>query len=76
MRLRSMLNSEEQTNIIHGPTKIKKGPNTWQLNCSLCGGTLYVDETTFTQAMSAMSAGIENPFCCDDCEADYEDVAH
>lgn len=76
MRLRSMLNREEQPTLLEGPTKYKKGANQWELICSFCGGTYYVDEVTFAQAMSAMEKDIENPFCCDDCEAAYEDLAH
>lgn len=76
MRLRSTLNPEEQPNFIDSPTKHKKGANKWQLNCSLCGGSYYVDDVIFSQAMSAMRDGVENPFCCDDCQSEYEDIAH
>jgi len=76
MRLRSALNPEEQSNIVEGPTKYRKGPNQSQLVCSLCGGIYYVDEVTVRQAMSAMEEGLENPFCCDECEADYEALSH
>lgn len=76
MKLRSMLNSEEQRNVVAGSTTHKQGPSQWQLTCSYCGGMYYVDNLTFSQAISAMEAGFENPFCCDDCQADLEDVAH
>ena len=76
MRLRSTLNPEEQSNLVEGPTEFKKGPNQSQLICGFCGGTYFVDDVTFEQAMSAMEGGVENPFCCDECEADYEDVSH
>lgn len=76
MRLRSMLNPEEQQNRVEGTTRYKKGPNRWSLICSQCGGTFYVDEPTFVHAVSAMCESAENPFCCDECEATYDDVAH
>ena len=76
MRLRSDLNPEEQNNPVEGPTRYKKGPNQAELICGVCSGIYYVDEVTFQQAMSAMEEGGDNPFCCDECEADYEDVSH
>jgi hypothetical protein len=76
MRLRSALNPEEQSNIVEGPTKYRKGPNQSQLVCSSCGGSYFVDEVAAKQAMSAMEEGLENPFCCDECEADYEALSH
>jgi len=76
MRLRSTLNPEEQNNLVEGPTRYRKGPNQSELICGICGGAYFVDSPTFDQAMAAMEKGLENPFCCDDCEADYEDVSH
>ena len=76
MRLRSTLNPEEQTNLVAGPTKHRKGPNQSELVCGFCNGIYYVDDVTFNHAMSAVEEGLDNPFCCDECEADYEDVSH
>jgi hypothetical protein len=76
MRLRSTVNPEEQTNLVGGPTRYKKGPNQSRLVCGFCGDPYYVDEITFEQAMHAMDEGIDNPFCCDECEAEYEEISH
>lgn len=76
MRLRSTLNPEEQPDLVEGPTTYRKGPNRSELICGVCGGTYYVDDVTFQQAMTAMEEGLDNPFCCDDCEEDYEEVSH
>jgi hypothetical protein len=76
MRLRSTLNPEEQTNLVEGPTRYPKGPNQHELVCGLCNGTYYVDDVTFQQALSAMEEGDDNPFCCDECEADQEELSH
>src|SRR5512147_983647 len=32
--------------------------------------------STLRQAMSAMEEGIDNPFCCDECEAEYDEISH
>jgi hypothetical protein len=76
MRLRSTLNPEEQTNLLEGPTRYRKGPNQSELICGFCSEAYYVDDVTFRQAVSAMEQGLDNPFCCDECEEDYEEIAH
>ena len=76
LRLRSTLNPEEQPNLVEGPTRYRKGPNQSELICGTCGGIYYVDEVTFHQAMSAMEEGSDNPFCCDECETEYEELSH
>jgi hypothetical protein len=76
MRLRSRINPEEQRDLVEGPTGYRKGPNQFELVCEFCGGTFYVDEVTYRQALTAIEAGSENPFCCNECESEYEDVSH
>ena len=76
MRLRSTLNPAEQPNLVAGPTRYRKGPNQSELFCAMCSGAYYVDEVTFHQAMSAMEEGVHSPFCCDECEAEYENLFH
>jgi hypothetical protein len=76
MRLRSTLNPEEQPRPVEGPTRYRTGPNKSELICGLCGDTYFVDDVTFLQAISALEEGIENPFCCEECEAEYEELSH
>lgn len=76
MKLRSRQNPEEQANLVEGPTRYPIGPNQSELFCSFCGEAYYVDDVTFHQAMAAFDEGRDNPFCCDECEADYEDLSH
>jgi hypothetical protein len=76
MRLRSTQNPEEQTNVVEGPTSYRKGSNQSELVCGFCHETYYVDDSIFNQAITAMKEGLDNPFCCDECEAEYEEVSH
>ena len=76
MRLRSTLNPEEQPNVVEGPTKYTKGPNQFKLRCAFCNTIYYLDEATFRQALSAMVEGVDNPFCCDECDAEQEELSH
>jgi hypothetical protein len=75
-RLRSTLNPEEQSDFIDRPTRYKVGANQWKLACGFCNETYFVDDMTFHQAMSAMKEGIDNPFCCDECETEREETSH
>jgi hypothetical protein len=74
--LRSSLHPEEQPNRVSGPTKYRGGVNQSELSCSNCHEMYFVDDVSFRQAMSAMEKGLENPFCCDECEAEQEELAH
>ena len=76
MTLRSRLNPEEQANHLVGPTRFRTGPNQSELICSNCGDLYFVDDVSFYQAMSAMEKGLENTFCCDECETEHEELAH
>lgn len=76
MRLRSTLNPEEQTNVVEGPTRYSMGPNQSELLCGFCNEAFYVDDVTFNHAVWAMREGLDNPFCCDECEEANEEMAH
>lgn len=76
MRLRSTLNPEEQPDLVVAPTRYRMGPNQSELICGFCNETYYVDDVTFHQAMSAMEEGSDNPFCCDECAEEYEELSH
>ena len=76
MRLRSTQNPEEQTNLVEGPTRYRMGPNQSELICGFCHEIYWVDYNTFEQAIKSMEEGLDNPFCCDECEAEYEELSH
>ena len=76
MILRSTLNPEEQANVVEGPTRYGKGSNQSELLCGFCNEASFVDDVTFRQAVSSMEEGLDNPFCCDECEEDYEEITH
>jgi hypothetical protein len=64
----------EERNLVIAPSRYKTGLNQFELVCEFCGDTYYVDELTFQQALIAMEEGSDNPFCCDECESDYEEL--
>lgn len=71
--LRSTLNTEEQSAIHYmKPTPYRTGLNRYRLFCNTCAEVYYVDEDTFRMASVALQKGLENPFCCDDCEEGFQ----
>jgi len=76
MSLRSRLNPDDQRNPIEGPTTIRTGSNQSELLCGFCNRTYYVDEMTSNQTITALEEGLDNPFCCDECAAEYEELSH
>jgi hypothetical protein len=75
-QLRSRLNPEDQRDVVEEPTLCRVGPNQFELTYGICAGTFFVDENTFRQAVSAVEEGRDNPFCCDECEEEYESQSH
>ena len=75
-QLRSRLNPEDQRDLVAGPTPSRVGTNQFELTCGICAGTFFVDENTFRHAVSAVEQALDNPFCCDECEEEYESLSH
>jgi hypothetical protein len=73
-RLRTKLNAEEQLGLVTGPTDYMTGQNRYMLNCGGCGRHLFVDEEIFTRINTVIQAGLDNPFCCVDCEEEYDEL--
>ena len=62
---------------VDAPTRFKTEGNTCELHCAGCSELFYVDEHTFNRALSALAFdATDNPFYCDDCEAEYAEEAH
>lgn len=76
MNLRSELNPEEQTDLVDGPTEYPRGPNQFELDCGVCGEPYFVDEVIYGQAVKAMELGDDNPFNCENCLMEVEELSH
>ncbi len=53
------------------PTKQNRN----KLNCGDCNGAFYADDLTFREISRVIGEGIDNPFVCDACLAEYEELA-
>jgi hypothetical protein len=59
-----------------GPTCFKTERNQHEVRCGMCGGIIYVDEETFNFVSEATKAGLDDPFRCELCKEEYDDLAY
>ncbi len=52
------------------------GLNQFGIRCGMCGDLYYVDEATKARIAAADETGPDNPFQCEDCETEYDDLAY
>ena len=72
--LMSDINPNEQT--AHGPTSFMTERNEHEVRCAMCARTVYVDEETFDFANKAIQSGLDNPFRCEICAEEYDDLVY
>ena len=59
-----------------GPTVFKTERNQHEVRCGMCGRTIYVAEETFGFVNEAINAGLDDPFRCELCKEEYDDLAY
>lgn len=52
------------------------GRNKFEINCGICNMTLYTDKETSERIYRSIEQGLDNPFLCNDCEREFEDLAY
>ena len=57
-------------------TKFPTALNHFNLYCSNCHESFYVDKDFFEQTMLAIEEGLDNPFVCDECQEEYAELEH
>ena len=60
----------------HGPTVFKTERNQREVRCGMCGKIIYVDEATFSFVSEAINSGLDDPFRCEICNEEHEDLVH
>ncbi len=66
---------QNQQNII-APTAIMTDNNQHEVRCGMCARELYVDDEGFRLYMEAINSGLDNPFRCEICDEEYDDLAY
>jgi uncharacterized protein YlaI len=56
-------------------TELRTSLNTNEINCGLCNKIFFSDNSTFQAISRAIEEGLDNPFICDGCRAEYDDLA-
>lgn len=72
--LRSNIDHNQQ-----GSTVISPFPTDTQLHevrCGMCARELYVDDEGYQRYMEAITSGLDNPFRCETCNEEYDDLAY
>ena len=71
--LRSYIDPEQQS-ATTGSTFFKTERNQQEVRCELCGRPEYVDEETFLFLNEAILASQDNPFRCQNCEQEDDNM--
>jgi hypothetical protein len=50
--------------------------NRQEINCGACGRAYYTDKVNYETWLRAIEQGIDNPFVCDDCQLEENDLAY
>jgi hypothetical protein len=50
--------------------------NQHEVRCGMCARELYVDDEGYRLYMEAMSSGLDNPFRCEICSEEYDDLVY
>lgn len=72
--LRSYIDQNEQRRL--APMPIMTDENQHEVRCGMCARELYVDDEGYRVYMEAMNSGLDNPFRCEVCNEEYDDLAY
>jgi len=56
------------------PTWLMTERNKYEAHCGVCAKPVYVDEETFCFTREAIESGLDNPFRCEHCAEEYDDL--
>jgi hypothetical protein len=72
--LRSYIDQNEQRPLITA-APLMTDRHQHEVRCGMCAKELYVDEEGFRLYSEAINSGLDNPFRCDICSEEYDDLA-
>jgi len=50
--------------------------NVHEVRCGMCARAVEVDDATYRFVSDAINSGLDNPFKCEVCEEEYDDLAY
>lgn len=72
--LRSYIDQNQQAPIL--ATSVMTDEEQYEVRCGMCARELYVDEDTYGLYSEALMSGLDNPFRCEVCSEEYDDLAY
>ena len=57
-------------------TSVMTDERQYEVRCGMCARELYVDEDAHGFYKEALIAGLDNPFRCEVCSEEYDDLAY
>ena len=72
--LRPNIDPDQQTGT--GPTSFMTERNEHEVRCGMCATAVYVDDQTYQFVNDAIKSGLDNPFRCEACAEEYDDLAY
>ncbi|HEY0730030.1 MAG TPA: hypothetical protein VGD38_18230 [Pyrinomonadaceae bacterium] len=72
--LRSYIDQNQQPRFV--PGTIMTDETQHEVRCGMCARELYVDDDGYRLYMEAMNAGLDNPFRCETCNEEYDDLVY
>ncbi|MCM3872003.1 MAG: hypothetical protein ND895_15065 [Pyrinomonadaceae bacterium] len=72
--LRSYIDPGQQK--VPGPTTFMTERNEHEVRCGMCARTIYVGEENFQFVSEAIESGLDNPFRCEICAEEYDDLVY
>lgn len=75
MTLPGTKTTQTQQSIIPA-TSIMTEEKEHEVRCGMCARELYVNEETYRFYSEALMSGLDNPFRCEVCSEEYDDLAY
>ena len=71
---RSHIDQNQQSPVT--PAAIMTDDKQHEVRCGMCARELYVDDESYGLYMEAINSGLDNPFRCEVCNEEYDDLAY
>ena len=72
--VRAYTNQNQQSPILAG--SLMTDAKQHEVRCGMCAKELYVDDEGYRLYMEAINSGLDNPFRCEVCNEEYDDLAY
>ena len=72
--VRSYTEPNQQAPIL--ATSIMTDENQHEVRCGMCAREIYVDEDAYRFYSEALLSGLDNPFRCEVCSEEYDDLTY